>query len=106
MKKRDVVGCAARCCGKPDCGDCGWRAEYLVRQEWIRAFGQSVGLGERKFRYLHPEELRRFLLVGPCVGCGLEAVCDMPCPAYAVWWDMRMGVLAHALAEQGQREGR
>lgn len=84
-----VIGCSARCRWKPDCAGCQWRAEYLVRQEWIREYARAVGIGDRKFRYEHPDELRRFLRLGPCVECELEAVCDLPCPAYARWWDLR-----------------
>ncbi|MBQ2384384.1 MAG: hypothetical protein II290_10120 [Oscillospiraceae bacterium] len=92
MMDGKVIGCSARCKQKPDCGGCAWRAEYLVRQEWIREYARSVGAGDRKFRYEHPDMVRRFLRLGPCVDCGLEGVCDMVCPAYARWWDLRREV--------------
>lgn len=87
---KERTGCPVPCCAKPQCDSCTWRGAYLVRQQWIVAYGQSVGLGKQVFRYLHPEEQRRFLEQGPCKGCPLEEVCDLPCPGYVRWWDLRM----------------
>lgn len=85
--------CPVRCCAAPECmqGRCVWLGEYLPRQRWINAYAQSVGVGEQVFRYAHPEEVERFLQVGPCKECPVEQVCDLPCPEYVRWWDMRMG---------------
>lgn len=90
--RKKIFGCAMRCCADPGCGrgECQWAAEYLARQRWINAFAQAVGLGDRAFRYQHPLEVERFFREGPCKGCPVEKICDMACPGYVRWWDMRM----------------
>lgn len=88
--RKKIFGCAMRCCADPGCGRgaCQWAAEYLARQRWINAFAQRMG--GRCFRYEHPLEVERFFREGPCKGCPVEKICDMACPAYTQWWDMRM----------------
>lgn len=95
-----AVGCPARCCADPPCleGRCVWLARYLVRQKWINAYARSVGLGKQVFRYAHPEDQRRYSRQGPCERCAIGEVCDMPCPEYVEWWDLRMEKLRRAMA--------
>ncbi|MBQ7345346.1 MAG: hypothetical protein IJW45_04700 [Oscillospiraceae bacterium] len=90
--RKKIFGCAMRCCADPDCGrgECQWAADYLARQRWINAFAQAVGSGRQVLRYEHPLEVERSLRDGPCMGCPVEKVCDMACPGYVRWWDMRM----------------
>ena len=96
MKKTrsGALGCPARCSGRPECekGKCRWLAAYLARQKWINAYARTVA-DRQIFRYRHPQEQRQFLKEGPCPGCSLEKLCDLPCPEYVRWWDLRMALL-------------
>lgn len=88
LAKQEYFGCPVRCQRNPPCmqGECEWLAEYYVRQRWINARYPE----EKEFTYFHPEEVERFLRQGPCTGCKVERVCDMPCPDYVRWWNLRM----------------
>lgn len=43
-----------------------------------------------KFRYLHPDEVRRYLQRSPCSGCSDQKKCDVPCEAYLKWYNARI----------------
>ena len=44
-----------------------------------------------KFRYEHPDMIRKYLREGPCARCTVTN-CETPCDAYLRWWDARMEV--------------
>lgn len=45
-----------------------------------------------KFRYEHPDHIRRYLQKGPCEECKVAQYCDNPCQAYLRWYDARMEI--------------
>lgn len=72
-----------------------WEARF--RRIWkefnsypIRAYRKSKSVKTDKFRYEHPDIVRRYLEKGPCEKCQRAKVCDTPCFAYWRWWDARM----------------
>lgn len=50
-----------------------------------------------KFCYSHPEDVKRYLRNGPCVGCSAGQSCDTPCRAYLQWYDARMEIVRKKL---------
>lgn len=43
-----------------------------------------------KFRYEHPDIVRRYLAHSPCEKCKHNKTCDTPCDAYLNWYDARI----------------
>lgn len=85
--------CQKTCPGR---GCEAWLIRYRYRQKQINAFAERLYKKRQArveiFRYSHPDEVRRYIANGPCVGCKAEHVCDTPCPRYADWWDLRMEI--------------
>ena len=46
-----------------------------------------------KFRYEHPDRIRRQLQKSPCDKCRIAETCDRPCQEYLRWYDARMEVV-------------
>lgn len=70
-----------------------WIKRYLYRQKQINAYplrAYKVEGTKEKFRYEHPDIIRRYLKHSPCDGCKRELTCQAPCGAYWRWWDARM----------------
>ena len=72
-----------------------WLTRYRYRQKQINAYAKKLMqpikiLDNSKFRYEHPSIVERYLKLGPCHGCKLEAQCETPCRAYWTWWNARM----------------
>lgn len=81
-------------CVKPTGCD-KWKTRYRYRQKQINAFAKMQGRpkikkDDSKFRYEHPDIIRRYLKHGPCEGCKIKDDCDTPCSAYWSWWDARI----------------
>lgn len=84
-------------CSRSEYGCTGcemWREHYHRRQAQINAYARSVCQPKMdisaKFRYAHPDEVRRYLRHNPCEDCQCRYFCNTPCDAYLQWWDMRM----------------
>lgn len=85
-------------------GCTAWQIRYRYRQKQINAFAQKLiqakPTGETLFAYRHPDETRNYLADGPCKGCKADPVCNVPCPAYLRWWDVRMQILRKNLTRR------
>lgn len=46
--------------------------------------------GPQKFRYEHPDIVRKYLAVSPCDGCQREKRCTIPCDVYLRWYTAKM----------------
>lgn len=94
-------GCDLPSCRGQRCNS--WLMRYRHRQKLINGYAHKVlqphYIRRESFVYSHPDDVRRWLLHGPCPGCKLNETCDTPCAAYLTWYNDRMA-LARKKAEQ------
>ena len=91
MKKNDILMASRRELGDWLERKLGARFQYL----WQVQDGQ--GRQSRDFRYLHPEEWKRWIEQGPCPDCPCRDHCAHVCTLRACWWDDRMEALRKRL---------
>lgn len=67
---------------------------------WWKRFRSAAGVimvevpdNPNKFRYSHPDHVKRYLQVSPCAACSVDLNCDKPCRAYLRWYDARMEIV-------------
>lgn len=67
------------------------RYRTWINTWWKHFHGYAVRAKRvsQRFRYEHPDIVRRYLMISPCEGCGKAKECDCPCMAYWRWWDAR-----------------
>lgn len=85
--------CEKKICNYHNCNE--WLKRYRTRQGWINGYARKPQVVKavedmNKFRYDHPDAVRRYLRDGVCGGCPMEETCDTPCRAYLRWWNDRM----------------
>ena len=56
-----------------------------------KMFDQKPKKKREKFRYDHPDDIRRFLANSPCDECKKANGCASPCETYAHWFTCKMG---------------
>lgn len=90
-------------CDKDYCKKCGDHykecAEWLTWFRWwwnrfrvtFTAAPKKVQEND-KFCYSHPDQVKRYLKLGPCAVCSAEQNCDTPCKAYLRWYNGRMEI--------------
>ena len=83
-------------------------AEYQTWFHWwwkwfrshIPMLAAKPQVSRDNFCYVHPDEVRRYLEVGPCKNCQIAEGCNTVCLAYARWWDARMEILRKRVVKQ------
>lgn len=93
MKYPNPCDTCIRCVNLRGCDR--WLTRYRYRQKQINAFAEQLmrpktKIDNSKFRYEHPDVVRRYLKHGPCEQCKVKDLCDTPCAAYWNWWDAKM----------------
>ena len=85
---RQDTGCDYRYCEKYR----NWFADAWgqFQQQLCHNYWEDNGQSEEKFRYVHPDILRRYLHDGPCGRCGYSSRCEIPCGKYRRWWDAKV----------------
>lgn len=73
-----------------------WLTRYRYRQKQINAFAKKLQKptaavpNSKVFTYSHPDDVRRYLITHPCIGCPAGSICDAPCPLYLHWYNDRI----------------
>ena len=87
--------CEQECTYTKGCSD--WLIRFYVIWKQFNAYPIRQYKKQKQertsFVYEHPDILRKYLRESPCGKCKNEQTCDVPCGAYAAWWDARMTVL-------------
>ena len=85
-----------------------WERQYRRRQEKINGFARKYlcpGGNDDAFVLLHPDEYRRYLQKGPCIGCPVSHLCDTPCRVYFNWYNTRMKLFRALLGQEDAYAG-
>ena len=102
--QKPCIGCTQSVCDYRRCDPyhkwfrTAWKE---FRRHARRSYWETDGEKEDKFRYLHPDMIRRYLRTGPCELCECAFSCDVPCSGYWHWWNARMVWLKWMMEREG-----